>query len=113
MTAAWIEALGDAEREKLREAAMPDGLAPMLATLTDDYFSDPGWIFERKLDGEVVAFDGNVTSFSRLQTRMQDDDPHDTSERPHKGHLRHPRYLGMRRDKDARDVAREAGGDGG
>jgi ATP-dependent DNA ligase len=28
--------------------------APMLATLTDRYFSDPGWIFERKLDGERV-----------------------------------------------------------
>lgn len=27
------------------------------------------------LDGEVVAFDGNVTSFSRLQQRMQVDDP--------------------------------------
>jgi bifunctional non-homologous end joining protein LigD len=29
----------------------------MLATLTDQYFSDPGWIYERKLDGErVIAF---------------------------------------------------------
>jgi len=27
---------------------------PMLATLTEDYFSHPGWIFERKLDGERV-----------------------------------------------------------
>jgi bifunctional non-homologous end joining protein LigD len=88
----------------------------MLATLTHDYFSDPGWVFERKLDGErclafrkgkdvrllsrnrkelnstypelvealrdqeaddfvvdgeIVAFEGNRTSFSRLQQRMQ------------------------------------------
>lgn len=88
----------------------------MLATLTDDHFSDPDWIYERKLDGvrvilrrsgghsrlftrngndvtdtypevasaadeitshdlvadgEIVAFDGKVTSFSRLQGRMQ------------------------------------------
>jgi len=88
----------------------------MLATLTDNRFSDPGWIFERKLDGEralafcdgdcirlltrngkmlndaypelvdaiagqryadfvaggeIVAFDGNISSFSRLQQRMQ------------------------------------------
>ncbi|HEY2790913.1 MAG TPA: non-homologous end-joining DNA ligase [Micromonosporaceae bacterium] len=27
---------------------------PMLATLTENYFSDPGWIYERKLDGERV-----------------------------------------------------------
>jgi bifunctional non-homologous end joining protein LigD len=40
----------------------------MLATLTDKYFSDPGWIYERKLDGErVIAFrDGDdVTLRSR------------------------------------------------
>ena len=86
----------------------------MLATLTEEQFSDPGWIFERKLDGiralafrdgkrirllsrnkldlsgsfpdvvealaeqphrdfvvdgEVVAFEGGMTSFSRLQRR--------------------------------------------
>jgi bifunctional non-homologous end joining protein LigD len=38
--------------------------APMLATLTDTYFSDPDWIFERKLDGERVLADrhgGTVT----------------------------------------------------
>jgi ATP-dependent DNA ligase len=29
----------------------------MLATLTDERFSDPGWVFERKLDGErCLAF---------------------------------------------------------
>ncbi|HSL19173.1 MAG TPA: non-homologous end-joining DNA ligase [Methylomirabilota bacterium] len=88
----------------------------MLATLTHDHFSDPDWIYERKLDGErclafrdgdrvrllsrnrkqlndsypeleeavagqpendfvidgeIVAFSGNVTSFQRLQARMQ------------------------------------------
>lgn len=92
---------------------------PMLATLTDRYFSDPDWIFERKLDGErvigtrsgrsvtlrsrtgrvldgtypelvralrqqrgdfvvdgeVVAFDGNRTSFERLQGRIGLTDP--------------------------------------
>jgi len=94
----------------------PDWMAPMLAVLTDARFSDPDWIFERKLDGErvlafrhgddirlmtrnrndvtstypelaealldqpardfvadgeAVAFDGDVTSFSRLQGRIQ------------------------------------------
>lgn len=94
---------------------MPEWLDPMLATLTDDYFSDPDWIYERKfdgermlaycrngtvtlytrnqkrgntpypeiiesfehmnmpdciIDGEIVAFDGNISSFSKLQSRM-------------------------------------------
>ncbi|GAA5201752.1 non-homologous end-joining DNA ligase [Rugosimonospora acidiphila] len=93
--------------------------APMLATLTDRYFSDPDWVFERKLDGErvigtrsgrtatlrsrtgrildgtypelvralrrqrgnfvvdgeVVAFAGNRTSFERLQQRIGLTDP--------------------------------------
>lgn len=88
----------------------------MLATLTEERFSDPEWVFERKLDGErclifrrgkdaviwsrnrkrlndrypelvnaiarqdatrfiadgeIVAFEGNQTSFARLQGRMQ------------------------------------------
>jgi bifunctional non-homologous end joining protein LigD len=30
---------------------VPDWLSPTLATLTDERFSDPDWIFERKLDG--------------------------------------------------------------
>lgn len=92
----------------------------MLATLTEDRFSDPDWLYERKLDGErclvfrspdgvrllsrnrkelnnhypelvealaeqtnqdfvvdgeIVAFEGNRTSFSRLQGRMQVNDP--------------------------------------
>jgi bifunctional non-homologous end joining protein LigD len=92
----------------------------MKARLTDERFSDPDWIFERKLDGErclayrtprgvhlrsrtrhlldrsypelvealdeqqcpefvadgeIVAFAGGVTSFSRLQGRMQIQDP--------------------------------------
>ena len=101
-------------------SAQPKWTAPMLATLTEKRFSDPDWIFERKLDGErvlafkrgkqvrlmsrnrkrlngtypelaaelaraaradfvadgeVVAFDGALTSFSRLQGRMRYTDP--------------------------------------
>ena len=103
-------------REHLSRASMPAWSQPMLATLTHEYFSDKGWIYERKLDGErvlairkgtdvrlmtrnrkditetypeivdalaaaldedcildgeVVAFDGRVTSFAKLQQRMQ------------------------------------------
>jgi DNA ligase D-like protein (predicted ligase) len=104
------------ERKGAVTASHPVWCEPMLAMLTDERFSDPNWIFERKfdgerllifrkgdrvrlmtrnrncvndtypelveafadqpsedvvVDGEVVAFDGHVTSFSRLQGRMQ------------------------------------------
>jgi bifunctional non-homologous end joining protein LigD len=40
-----------------RPVPLPAWLEPELATLTPDRFSDPGWIFERKLDGErCLAF---------------------------------------------------------
>ncbi|WP_034258705.1 non-homologous end-joining DNA ligase [Aequorivita capsosiphonis] len=112
---------------KLKKTDFPGFQQPMLATLTEDYFDDPQWIYERKLDGvrclvliengkaklfsrnendmsqtypelkdaleetkypnlildgEIVAFDGNTTSFSKLQNRMQLKDEekiHDTS----------------------------------
>jgi DNA ligase D-like protein (predicted ligase) len=94
--------------------SLPDRVDLMLATLTDKRFSDPDWLYERKLDGErvvasysdgkvdlrsrtykdltstypevtaalaklsgegmldgeVVAFEGDATSFSRLQSRL-------------------------------------------
>jgi DNA ligase D-like protein (predicted ligase) len=94
----------------------PTWIQPMLATLTEERFSDPNWIFEKKLDGvralsfkkkndiqilsrnqlsfnkaypeivehlkrqplenfiidgEIVAFEKDVTSFAKLQQRMQ------------------------------------------
>jgi bifunctional non-homologous end joining protein LigD len=101
-------------------ARQPDWLEPELATLTQDRFSDPAWLYERKfdgerclayagggqvrlmtrnqkqvsgtypelaealgaqdhgdfiVDGEVVAFDGEMTSFSRLQQRLGQHNP--------------------------------------
>ncbi len=95
----------------------PGTYQAMLATLTDDRFDDPEWIYERKLDGvrvlaylgkdvvllsrngesmnaaypelvealegqvdavvdgEIVAFEGKVTSFSKLQARIHVSDP--------------------------------------
>ena len=51
-------------------AHLPDWIEPELATLTRERFSDPGWLFERKLDGErCIAFcDGPRI---RLVTRNQ------------------------------------------
>lgn len=108
--------LAPGAQDKLVQRDPPDWIDPMLATLTDDPFSDENWIYERKLDGErclafrqgddvtlfsrnhkrlnatypelveaiaaqeatsfvvdgeIVAFSGAVTSFERLQQRMQ------------------------------------------
>jgi bifunctional non-homologous end joining protein LigD len=51
----------------------PGWLEPELATLTRDRFSDPAWIFERKLDGErCLAFRSGTRV--RLMTRNQKED---------------------------------------
>ena len=54
------------------DTGLPAWLDPELATLTRDRFSDPAWIFERKLDGErCLAFaDGGGV---RLMTRNDHD----------------------------------------
>jgi bifunctional non-homologous end joining protein LigD len=49
---------------------LPDWLEPELATLTKDRFSGPGWLFERKLDGERCLSFRSGTSL-RLMTRNQ------------------------------------------
>ena len=115
-----LEQLSDDERARLKPAQHPVWTEPMLARLTTKRFSDPNWLFERKLDGEralafrhddavrllsrnrkdlngsypelidalgrqpctdfvadgeIVAFVGHLTSFARLQGRMQTRDP--------------------------------------
>jgi bifunctional non-homologous end joining protein LigD len=46
-----LDRLGEDARGLLREAPAPRRSAAMKAVLTDARFSDPDWIFERKLDG--------------------------------------------------------------
>jgi bifunctional non-homologous end joining protein LigD len=46
-----LDSLSPAERELLVAAPRPDKVSPMKALLTDERFSDPDWIYERKLDG--------------------------------------------------------------
>jgi len=73
-----LSLLPDEQREALPEEPTPDWIAPMLATLTDDRFDDPDWIYERKLDGErVVAYkDGDdVSLLSRNRKRLNDTYP--------------------------------------
>ena len=68
MSADPFGALRPHERELLREAPTPGFSPPMKATLTDERFSDPNWIFERKLDGIrclAIRGDDGVTLWSR------------------------------------------------
>lgn len=60
-------------REAASQAAGVDWIEPMLATLTDRRFSDPDWIYERKLDGErLIAYreHGRVSLLSRRGKRL-------------------------------------------
>jgi DNA ligase D-like protein (predicted ligase) len=46
-----LDSLPEADRALIRKQGQPDWIPPMLATLTDRRFSDPDWVFERKVDG--------------------------------------------------------------
>ena len=84
-------ALQPAELEGAREAPLPAALSPMLATLIDRPFSDPGWLFEIKWDGaRTLAWieDGEVTLRSRAGNEV-------THQYPELASL--PRHLGARR----------------
>jgi bifunctional non-homologous end joining protein LigD len=115
-----LDLLSEEERRELRPSRQPRWIEPMKAVLHDRPFSDPDWIYERKLDGErcvayrtaqgvrlrsrtdkllnntypelvdaleresspdfvvdgeIVAFSGNIPSFSRLQGRLGISDP--------------------------------------
>jgi bifunctional non-homologous end joining protein LigD len=50
----WLDDLDEDVREQVARGEMPDGADLMKATLTHEPFSDPDWLFERKLDGERV-----------------------------------------------------------
>jgi bifunctional non-homologous end joining protein LigD len=57
---------------------MPAWVGPMLATLTDHPFSDPDWVFERKLDGvRCLAFRdrSSVRLLSRNRKSLNDTYP--------------------------------------
>ena len=63
-----LEALPADRQRLLRATPLPEWMSPMLATLTDRRFSDPAWLYERKLDGErcLAFFDGEEV---RLRSR--------------------------------------------
>ena len=62
----------------LKKVTQPHWVAPMLATLTDDYFSSEDWIYEHKFDGVralVYKQNGKVTLFSRNKNIMNTEYP--------------------------------------
>ena len=64
-----LDSLSAEERAVLRRDAQPRPLEPMKARLTDERFSDPAWIFERKLDGvRCLAFRAPRTVHLRSST---------------------------------------------
>jgi bifunctional non-homologous end joining protein LigD len=70
-----LRGLPERARGRVVAAEQPSWVAPMLATLTERRFSDPGWVFEPKFDGErCLAFrDGSqVRLLSRNRKRLDD-----------------------------------------
>lgn len=69
-----FERLAESERARLRKTALPNAAPAMLATLTEERFSRPDWVFERKLDGVRClarrAADGTVRLLSRNDKDM-------------------------------------------
>lgn len=66
-----LAGLSELARSRLVRAELPSWLPPALATLRHEPFSDPEWIYERKLDGiRCLAFKragGDVELLSRNQ----------------------------------------------
>jgi len=71
-----LEGVTPDERRLLRPARVPRFVEPMKAVLTDERFSDPAWIFERKLDGircvAIKSPDGRVRLLSRNELSLND-----------------------------------------
>lgn len=68
----------ESQKDHPKRQSQPLWVAPMLATLTDEYFSHSDWIFERKLDGErVMAYrkGKQLKLLSRNKKRLDDTYP--------------------------------------
>lgn len=68
-----LESLPADQKKKLVPLPEPEWEDPMLAMLTHDYFSDPGWVFGRKLDGaRCITYrkDDELRLMSRTRNEM-------------------------------------------
>ena len=52
--------------------SFPDWLEPMAATLTQERFTGPEWIFERKFDGKEYPVTGDPTADARSYKQVND-----------------------------------------
>lgn len=68
-TTGWLTLLHRDERSLLRKQQVPKWIAPLLATLTHNYFSSPDWLYERKLDGERCRGHWRNTCRSSMRRR--------------------------------------------
>jgi hypothetical protein len=58
-----------------RTSTLPKRLQPMLATLTDAPFDDPGWVFEDKYDGFRMIAEIRRGQGCALHPQRQDHQP--------------------------------------
>ncbi len=73
-----FDGLSEAELNKLTKIKQPTFVKPMLATLTDKYFSSKDWIWEHKFDGErciAIKKNGKVILKSRNEKEMNTEYP--------------------------------------
>lgn len=68
-----FDSLSELDRALLRPAPLPRTVPAMLATLTEDRFSRPDWIFERKLDGVRCLASRDGRGAVRLSSRRDQD----------------------------------------
>ncbi|HZW60881.1 MAG TPA: non-homologous end-joining DNA ligase [Candidatus Babeliales bacterium] len=70
--------LSEENKKKLHKKTQPLFVKPMLATLTNDYFSSDNWIYEHKFDGErclTIKKKGKVHLVSRNKKSMNREYP--------------------------------------
>jgi bifunctional non-homologous end joining protein LigD len=71
----WLQSLGEVERATVAPTPAPQRAGAMKAVLTTERFSDPAWIFERKLDGIrciAIRDGGRVRMLSRNDLSLND-----------------------------------------
>jgi bifunctional non-homologous end joining protein LigD len=73
-----LDELSARAKALLRKRAQPQWVAPMLATLTNERFSQEGWLFEPKWDGErclIFRRGRELSLFSRNRIRLNEKYP--------------------------------------
>ncbi|MFZ6053077.1 non-homologous end-joining DNA ligase [Halocola ammonii] len=68
-------ALSKKQQQEAAKKSQPDWMEPSLAKLTKKYFSDPDWLFERKLDGLrcLVFKKGSEVELLSRNKKLQND----------------------------------------